>query len=151
MQLHPISHLSLVDFNLLPSWRLCMQTPLGQCALLANALLKKQCSWVSSLFNVFICNPKYSFEDSAGQHSSVSCFFRFGRPKSMFRVSDLKFEVKNYSKLTAPKKSMFFSLYYPLRPPLSVLIDPPLPTIRIFNGLVSKSAETWLVSPPWPT
>ena len=57
--------------------------------------------------------------------------------------SDLKFEVKNFFKVDSPEEiNAFFSIYYPLRPPLSALIDPPLPTIRIFNGLVSKSAET---------
>ena len=30
--------------------------------LLVNALLKRQCRWVSSLLNVFVCYPKYSFE-----------------------------------------------------------------------------------------
>ena len=75
-------------------------------------------------------------------------------PSPCLEVSSFRFEVwgEKLFKVDSPEEiNAFFSIYYPLRPPLSALIDPPLPTIRIFNGLVSKSAETWLVSPPWPT
>ena len=75
-------------------------------------------------------------------------------PSPCLQVSSFRFEVcgEKLFQVDSPEEiNAFFSIYYPLRPPLSALKDPPLPTIRIFNGLVSKSAETWLVSPPWPT
>ena len=153
MQLHSISHLYhwLISICCHPGGSACR-------LLLGNAHCWQTLSWKNTEFHVcsMSSSATLSIASKTQQVNIAQFLVSLGSavPSPCLQVSSFRFEVcgEKLFQVDSPEEiNAFFSIYYPLRPPLSALKDPPLPTIRIFNGLVSKSALAYLVSPPWPT